>query len=254
MPLGTKCDVEWHSRCTEVASRAPHQFAWAGLSSSCRRKSALIILHYLHSAGGLCARECGYTGITFAIFMLGTRDDTIQSKTGASVLVCCVLLLIDTGELYSCAFEPDGDLRSLSQSVPGALQPRVDLPHLDDPFQPHHLQALVAYVCGVMTRSIQVRSDHRRGELKQLVGSPTLWDCFEKFRVRDDPVLLHLWWTVIFLGFTPEVGAAVHAGYVEDSYALQRHVAEVQGSPATLAGAEQKREEDILWTLERRLL
>lgn len=40
----------------------------------------------------------------------------------------------------------------------------------------------------------------------------------------------------------------MHAGYVEDSYALQRYVAEVQGSPATLAEAKQKGKEDIQWT------
>lgn len=67
----------------------------------------------------------------------------------------------------------------------------------------------------------------------------TLGDCFEKVGVSDDPALLHLWQTVHFLGFTPEVGAAVHAGYVEDGYALQTHVAQVQGSPAALKGAKQ---------------
>lgn len=71
----------------------------------------------------------------------------------------------------------------------------------------------------------------------------TLRDCFEKFRVRDDRTLLHLWGAIRFLGFPPEVGATVHAGYVEDSYALQRCVAEVQGSPAALAEAKQKRKE-----------
>lgn len=68
----------------------------------------------------------------------------------------------------------------------------------------------------------------------------TLGDCFEKVGVSDDPTLLQLWQTVRFLGFTPEVGAAVHAGYVEDGYALQTHVAEVQGSPAALTGAKQQ--------------
>lgn len=53
----------------------------------------------------------------------------------------------------------------------------------------------------------------------------TLWDCFKKFRVSDDLTLLHFRHTVRFLGLAPEVGASVHAGYVEEGYALQRHVA-----------------------------
>lgn len=79
-----------------------------------------------------------------------------------------------------------------------------------------------------------------RAEMSHGLRGLTLWDCFEKFGAGNDPILLHLWQTIRFLGFTPEVGAAVHAGYVEDSYALQRHVAEVQGSPATLAKAKQE--------------
>lgn len=42
----------------------------------------------------------------------------------------------------------------------------------------------------------------------------------------------------------------MHAGYVEDSDALQRYVAEVQGSPATLAEAKQKYKEDVRRTKE----
>lgn len=68
----------------------------------------------------------------------------------------------------------------------------------------------------------------------------TLWDCFKKFRVSDDLTVLHLWHTIGFLGLAPEVGASVHAGYVEDSYALQRHAAEVQRSPTTLGEAKQQ--------------
>lgn len=127
--------------------------------------------------------------------------------------------------------------------MPGALQPRVDLSHLNDPFQPHHLQALVAYICGVMAHTTQAQANRRRGELKRHVTrwGLTLWDCFEKFRVRDDTILVHLWWAIGFLGFTPEVGATVHAGNVEDSYALQRHVAKVEGFPATLAPEQSKK-------------
>lgn len=87
------------------------------------------------------------------------------------------------------------------------------------------------------------QSQKKRAKMSQNLSGLTLWDCFEKLKVRDDPTLLHLWWTIRFLGFTPEVGATVHAGYVEDSDALQRYVAEVQGSPATLAEAKQKRKE-----------
>lgn len=172
--------------------------------------------------------------------MLGTHDDTMRSKTGACVLFLDVIPLWRWIVLCRCyAFQPDGDLGSLGQSVPGALQPRVDLSHLNDPFQSHYLQALVANICGASTRthhsgpnaSITATCMKRRVKTSRDL---TLWDCFEKVGVSDDPTLLHLWQTVRFLGFTPEVGAAVHAGYVEDGYALQTHVAELQGSPAAL--------------------
>lgn len=82
--LGTKCDVKWHLRYTEVASRAPHQFAWAGLSLSCRKKKVVFNHTPLFTQRRRIACECGYTRITFAIVtMLGTPEDTIQSKTGA---------------------------------------------------------------------------------------------------------------------------------------------------------------------------
>lgn len=91
--------------------------------------------------------------------MLGTHDDTMQSKTGACVLFLDVIPLYRWIVLCRWyAFQPDGDLGSLGQSVPGALQPCVDLSHLNDPFQSHYLQALVAYVCGASTRTIQVRT------------------------------------------------------------------------------------------------
>lgn len=110
--------------------------------------------------------------------MLGTHDDTMQSKTGACVLFLDVIPLyqwIVLRRFY--AFQPDGDLGSLGQSVSGALQPRVDLSHLNDPFQSHYLQALVAYVCGASTRTIQVRTRQSqprawRGGLKHHVISP----------------------------------------------------------------------------------
>lgn len=102
------------------------------------------------------------------------------------------------------------------------------------------------YLCSEHTNhsgrnmSITATRVKSRAEISHGLRGLTLWDCFEKFGVGHDPILLHLWQTIRFLGFTPEVGAAVHAGYVEDSYALQRHVAEVQGSPATLAKAKQQ--------------
>lgn len=68
----------------------------------------------------------------------------------------------------------------------------------------------------------------------------TLWNYFKKFRVGDDLTVLHLWHIIRFLGLTPEVGASVHAGYVEDSYALQRHAAQVQRSPTTLGEVNQQ--------------
>lgn len=91
-------------------------------------------------------------------------------------------------------------------------------------------------------RNMSITATHvkSRAEISHGLRGLTLWGCFEKFVVGNDPILLHLWQPIRFFGFTPEVGAAVHAGYVEDSYALQRHVAEVQGSPTTLAKAKQK--------------
>lgn len=92
--------------------------------------------------------------------MLGTHDDTMQSKT---------VSFLDAVPLYRwivlcrcCAFQPDGDLGSLGQSVAGALQPRVDLSHLNDPFQSHDLQALVAYVCGASTIQVRTRQSQPR--------------------------------------------------------------------------------------------
>lgn len=88
------------------------------------------------------------------------------------------ILFLYTAGLCRCyAFQPDGDLGSLGQSVPGTLQPRVDLSHLNDPFQSHYLQALVAYVCGASTRTTQVRTRQSqprawRGGLKHHVISP----------------------------------------------------------------------------------
>lgn len=75
-----------------------------GFHCPAEKKSYLIILHYLHSAGGLRACKCGYTRITFAIVsMLGTPEDTIQSKTGAvnfQFLSLCVFVL--------CVIAPHG--------------------------------------------------------------------------------------------------------------------------------------------------
>lgn len=68
-------------------------------------------------------------------------------------------------------------------------------------------------------------------------GFSTLWDRFKEFRVSDDLTVLNLWHAVRFLGLAPEVGASVHAWYVEDSYALQRRVAQVQRSATALAEA-----------------
>lgn len=42
---------------------------------------------------------------------------------------------------------PDGHGRTLGQSLPSALQPCVDLPHLHCTLQPHHLQEVVAEIC-----------------------------------------------------------------------------------------------------------
>lgn len=65
-------------------------------------------------------------------------------------------------------------------------------------------------------------------------SSLTLWNCFKKFRVSDNLTVFHVWHTVRLLELAPEVGASVYAGYVEDSYGLQRHAAQVQVSPTTL--------------------
>lgn len=50
--------------------------------------------------------------------------------------------------------QPDGNSGSLCQPVPSTLQTCVDLSHLDDSFQPHHLQTLVAHICGA-TNQVQ---------------------------------------------------------------------------------------------------
>lgn len=47
--------------------------------------------------------------------------------------------------------QPDGNLGGLCQSAPCALQSSVDLSHLYDSFQPHHLQTLISHVWGVKT-------------------------------------------------------------------------------------------------------
>lgn len=65
--------------------------------------------------------------------------------------------------------EPDGNLGSLRQSVPGTLQSSVDLPHLYDSFQPHHLQTLITYICEATTHKdpIQISwwQPHARGQV-----------------------------------------------------------------------------------------
>lgn len=45
--------------------------------------------------------------------------------------------------------QPDGDLRGLCQPVSCTLEASVDLAHLHGSFQSHHLQALIANVCGI---------------------------------------------------------------------------------------------------------
>lgn len=55
-------------------------------------------------------------------------------------------------------------------------------------------------------------------ECKQL--SLTLGNYFQSFRVSDNLTLLQPCHAIRLLRLTPEVGASVHAGYVEDSYAL----------------------------------
>lgn len=213
---------------------------------------------YLHSAGGLCACECGYTRITFAIFMHGTHDDTIQAKTGAlnvwfSSLLCVFMLRYGLTQVncvvfFLCIltwwwFEKSEPVYARRSSAPCRSVPsQWPLPTPPPP------SACRLYLWSDVTHHSGTRqSQKRRAKTSRNLSGLTLWDCFEKFRVRDDPNLLHLWWTIRFLGFTPEVGATVHAGYVEDSYALQRYVAEVQGSPTTLAEAKQKRKGQIQW-------
>lgn len=70
--------------------------------------------------------------------------------------------------------------------------------------------------------------------------SLTLWDFLKKFRVSDNLIGLHLWHTIRLLGLAPEIGASVHAGNVEDSYALKRHAAQVQVFPTALAEHENR--------------
>lgn len=141
--------------------------------------------------------------------------------------------------------QPDGNFRGLRQSVP-SLQSSVDLSHLHGSFQPHHLQTFIAHIW----REIG-HTDTRWNSLKPTIlmrwfmrvqnqPSLTLWDRFEKFRVSDDLTMLRLCHTVRLLGFAPEVGASVYAGYVEDSDALQRQTAQVQVSPTALAKAKQQ--------------
>lgn len=84
--------------------------------------------------------------------------------------------------------------------------------------------------------------------------SLTLGDCFQKFRVSDDLTVLHLWHTVQFLGLAPEVGAPVHAGYVEDGKSLHLQAAQGQRSPATLAEEkENKTRKQQVAGLERQM-
>lgn len=52
--------------------------------------------------------------------------------------------------------------------------------------------------------------------------------------------MLRLERSVRLLGFAPEVGASVHAGYVEDSYALQRPTAQVYVSATALVTGKQQ--------------
>lgn len=60
--------------------------------------------------------------------------------------------------LVSKSTQPDGNLGSLCQSVPGTLQTSIDLPHLYDSFQPHHLQTLITHVCGVTIHTNRVQT------------------------------------------------------------------------------------------------
>lgn len=115
------------------------------------------------------------------------------------------------------------------------LQTSIDLSHLYGSFQSHHLQALIAHICEVARHADQVQTSwlhlRARGQGFEKDDSKkkkpyaylclTLWDCFKKLRVSDDLTVLHLWHAIRFLGLAPEVGAPMHAGYVEDSYALQ---------------------------------
>lgn len=77
-----------------------------GFHCPAEKKSYLIILHYLYSAGGLRACECGYTRITFAIVtMLGTPEDTIQSKNSLTLcfyIVCSCSTRVNCVVLFLC--------------------------------------------------------------------------------------------------------------------------------------------------------
>lgn len=64
-------------------------------------------------------------------------------------------------------------------------------------------------------------------------------DCFKKFRVSDNFTVLHSWPAIRLLGLAPKVGASMHAGYVEDSYALKRHAAQVYKLSTALMEAKQ---------------
>lgn len=46
------------------------------------------------------------------------------------------------------------------------------------------------------------------------------------------------WWTTRLNGLAPQVGSAVDAGYVEDSDARERRVAQVKRFPAALSTKE----------------
>lgn len=142
----------------EAASRAPHQFAWAGLWLSCtqggekvRFKYTVLFILYLNIVSNVClfASDCIERNK-----IPGTPDNKMQSKTITTYSTSFLLLLS-----YSCYYchdppvgkskQPDGNLVSLCQSVPGSLQSTVDLSHLYGSFQPHHFQTLITHICGV---------------------------------------------------------------------------------------------------------
>lgn len=60
--------------------------------------------------------------------------------------------------------------------------------------------------------------------------------------------------TTLLLGLTPEVGATVHAGDVEDSDAFQGRVTQVQHGPVTLSGTRAVSGHRVRSTLEPSLL